>query len=105
MISWQRTANTTADENAARVHAPTDIGERSLKTRSMLRNLDRRPRSAINRGEEATAPNSATHNAARTSEGSLPRTCATKAMLAAPPASPPRKKYSGTCQVQTGGFN
>ncbi len=76
-----------------------------MKTRSMFKNLEGRPRSAIKRGNETTAPNSATHNAARTKTGSFPSAWATKAMLAAPPATPPKKKYSGTCQVHTGCFN
>src|SRR5687767_9774930 len=89
-----------------RVHAPTDIGLCSLNTRSMLRKRAGRPRSEIRRSGEMRPPVNAIHFASRTSGAmSSPVNCATAAMMAAAPASPPTKKYAGTSHVHTGGFS
>src|SRR5579871_2750237 len=90
--SKQATAKETAEENKASVQAPSDIGERHLKTRSMFKNLDGRPRSAISSGGEASAPASPTHKAARMRSGLFSSRWARKAIAADAPAMPPMKK-------------
>src|SRR5439155_24884661 len=86
---------------AASVHEPTLIGERSLKTRNMLRKRSGRPRSLIRSGGLAAQASAATRVAARER---LPRPAAraTRARVAAPPATPPAKKYHPISGFHTG---
>ncbi len=105
---WAASANTLAPaafENATSVHAPTDIGLRTLKTRSMFRNRSGLPRSEIRRAGEIAPPIAAIHRASRTSPGSAPAARATAATTAEAPAVPPTKKYAGISHVQTGAFS
>ena len=81
-----------AAENAASVHAPTDIGLCHFSTRSMLRKRSGRPRSEINRTGDTAAPTAAIQRASATTPGSAPVAAPTPAITAAAPAAPPTKK-------------
>src|SRR5260370_18974623 len=98
------TASPAAAENADNVHAPNDIAERSLKTRNMFKNLAGRPKSAMSRGAEISAPANPIQSPARISPAS-PKRWATRAITEETPATPPTKKYKGTCHVQVGGLS
>ena len=89
--------------NAARHQAPRFIGERGLKTRSMLRKRAGRPRSEINSAGAGTTAASATLRATA-AERSSPDRSAASATNADPDAIPPSQKYSGISQVHTGAF-
>ncbi len=79
-----------------------DIAERHLKTRSMFRKCFGRPRSAISRKGEITAPAKATPRAARTKSIGRPVSKPASAITPLIPAVPPTKKYSPICHVHTG---
>src|SRR3954451_14367899 len=83
-------------ENAVNVHDPTDIALCGLNTRSMLTNRSGRPRSAVNSAADRGPPAAAIHFASRASVPSVRVHSATLPMIAAAPAAPPTKKYSGT---------
>src|SRR5689334_22209282 len=92
-------------ENAVSVHDPTDIALCGFITRSMLMNRSGRPRSAVRSAADTGPPAAAIQRASRASVPFVPVHCATLAMIAAPPAAPPTKKYIGTSHVHTGGFS
>ena len=60
---------------------------------------------AISNGVDNTAPPAATRRASRTSVRFAPPRSAATPIIAAAPAVPPTKKYSGTSQVHTGFFS
>src|ERR1700733_5881502 len=99
------TATNTHPENPTNIHVPIDIGDRHLKTRNMFRKRRGRPRSEINNAGQIDAPISPTQSAKRMKFVGASNTCAANAIHAEIPEVPPRKKYSGTSQVQVGGFN
>ena len=77
--------------NADRIHAPTDIGDWYLNTRSMFKNRIGRPRSEISRTGDTRAPNAISQNAA-CAIAACPVTHAAHPTLADIPANPPMKK-------------
>src|SRR5690349_13142031 len=89
-------------EKAVSVHEPTDIALCGLNTRSMLTNRSGRPRSAESSAAEIGPPAAAIHRPSRASVPSVPVQSAALLMIAAAPARPPTKKYTGISQVHTG---
>src|SRR5262245_17483581 len=97
-------ADPTKQLNSTRVHTPTDMAERHLNTRSMLRKRAGRPRSAIRRHGEITAPANPTPSAALVKSSDRPVSRPTSASTALMPDAPPVKKYKPICHVHTGGL-
>src|SRR3954469_21501232 len=86
--------------NTVSAHAPMDIGERVLKTRSMFKKRDGRPRSSTSSGGDGISAASETRRAIPGGGGSPARSQAS-ATNAEPEAMPPVQKYSGTSHVHT----
>jgi hypothetical protein len=95
------TAAPAAPENALRHHAPIDIGERTLTTRSMCRKRSGLPRSRISRGAHGTTAATVSLRAIAAERASPARSQPT-ATNDEPLATPPNQKYSGTSHVHTG---
>src|SRR5919197_803446 len=85
-------------------HAPADMGSENLNTRIMLRNRNGTPRSAMRSNPQAATSGSDKRYptvAVRRSR-TLPKLSAMAAVKYAPPAMPPRKKYSTIIISQSG---
>jgi hypothetical protein len=78
------------------------MGEVGLNTRSMLKNLVGRPRSAISKAGLGTRPIIVARRACLATP-SKPTTSATNAVTADAPANPPVKKYQPIPSTQTCG--